>query len=649
MQDIKEIESLQTLSGNIRMRALIRMIAILFIWMAGSSSVVAEDHEWQAKKRMCDSLKNVLATQTLTPAEETSIRWKIVNGYVLFAVDSVIAYAPYTIELAHNTGEHFAEMDCLSHLGASYCFVGEYDKGIACFEQLEKKALQRNDKRFQERALGLIAFAYMQQGKYNTAIDYYMKALPLCEQEEEWLEGRVMILSNLGEIYRKLNNPVMALQYLDEATVQCEGLKQVHQSRFEWRIPQIYNEYAAIYLQKKELDKATRYALEADSINTGIGIINKCNTKILLANIFMQRGGYDRALEYAAEAMTQADMLKDNYLRMQVWHTFSTIYLMRGMYPEAEAYALKILEIGSTDIAISREAAANLVQANMHTNNIRQASYYFGKYSELNDRYSDKSFHNTISDMAIKYETNKKEMRIASLENERRLYVWLGVAGILLLSALVIVLLQTIRNARREKQLIATRSVLDGEMKERTRLAHDLHDRLSGNLSAIKIELNNYTDSLNDVRGRLDNCIRDIRSAAHNLMPVSLQYGLKTALSDFATQFPNVHFHFFGEEKNLDERLEFVIYCCASELVNNSIRHSGADAVNIQLVQDEKYITLTVQDDGCGFDEKTVRKGLGLKSIYDRVASCNGKIDIQTSPGQGTETMIEFNIENLYR
>ena len=128
-------------------------------------------------------------------------------------------------------------------------------------------------------------------------------------------------------------------------------------------------------------------------------------------------------------------------------------------------------------------------------------------------------------------------------------------------------------------------------------------------------------------------------------MPASLQYGVKVALEDFSAQFPNVHFHFFGLNNRFEERSEFVIYCCASELVGNSLKHSEADTINLQLVQDDKHITLTVQDNGKGYDVNTIKKGLGLNNIYDRVASCNGKIDVVSSPTKGTETTIELNIK----
>jgi signal transduction histidine kinase len=248
--------------------------------------------------------------------------------------------------------------------------------------------------------------------------------------------------------------------------------------------------------------------------------------------------------------------------------------------------------------------------------------------------------------MEVKYETEKKETRIATLEKERRMYVWLGIAGISLLIAVIVALLLAVRSARKERQLAATKAVQDGEMIERERIAKDLHDRLGGSLAAMKIELQS-AEKLQNVGDKLDECIKDVREITHNLLPRSLrQFGMKGALEDFTAQFPNVHFHFFGEEKRIKERLEFIIYCCANELVTNATRYSGAENINVQLVQGEKHVSLTVQDDGCGFDEKNITPGIGLKNIRDRVASCNGKLDIASSPDKGTETIIELRVES---
>jgi signal transduction histidine kinase len=81
--------------------------------------------------------------------------------------------------------------------------------------------------------------------------------------------------------------------------------------------------------------------------------------------------------------------------------------------------------------------------------------------------------------------------------------------------------------------------------------------------------------------------------------------------------------------------------------VNNAQKHAGASIIHMQLVQSRKHASLTVQDDGCGFDEQTIKKGDGLQNIRNRIASCRGKIDIISSPGKGTETVIDLRIDNI--
>jgi len=297
-------------------------------------------------------------------------------------------------------------------------------------------------------------------------------------------------------------------------------------------------------------------------------------------------------------------------------------------------------------LQIASNVVGNITYANISLGNKEKAKEYLDKYFNIMTEINKKNVRENLAEMETKYETEKKEIRITSLEKERQLYVWLGVAASVIALSLVIVLLLITRNARKEKQLIAARAVQDGEIGERARIAEDLHDRLGGSLSAVKIELKN-AESLQNVSDKLEECIKEVREITHNLMPRSLRTsGMKTALEDFTVQFPNVHFHFFGEEKRVKERLEFIVYCCASELITNAIRYSDAKDINVQLIQDEKHISLIVQDDGCGYDENTATKGIGLKNIHDRVASCNGKLDIITSPGKGTETIIELKIEN---
>jgi signal transduction histidine kinase len=251
-----------------------------------------------------------------------------------------------------------------------------------------------------------------------------------------------------------------------------------------------------------------------------------------------------------------------------------------------------------------------------------------------------------MASMEIQFETEKKEMRISELEKERVFYLFLAAAGCALALAIWGVFRQKVRREQAEKQLIASHAVLEGEKKERERIARNLHDGLGGMLSAVKIELRD-AEHLPGVRHRLNACIEELRRIATGVMPASLmRFGIRAALEDYCCSFPHVHFHFFGRDGRIDEKIELVVYYCAYELVNNSVRHSEAANINVQLIQDDTRISLTVQDDGRGFDLKSSAQGAGLKNIRHRVTAFNGKLDIATAPGRGTETTIELNIKN---
>ena len=581
-----------------------------------------------------------LTERPIADTRKMEIYKKLTDIYQHFNHDSCAHYARRAIAYATRLKEYNLLFDIYSTAGVSYVFNSDYDSASIYFNRMMEIGVERNDKKMQTNALMMFAYNYSKQGKYNSAIEYYLKVLAITEKES-WTLGSVGTLINLSELNRRLGNFETAFQQLKQAEELCNTLD--YHGGYLWNIVHIYNEYAYNYINQGDYETALRYALKSDSINPGFQV-NLCYSHGLLATLYLHFKDYELALQHAYRSFEVAAELNDKNLYANAGAILSDVYLAMHRYAEAEAAALRVWQADSTFIDESRDAVRNIVMANIYMQQTERAAYFLRKYSELNAQYAQKSFQTLLSDMFVKYDTEKKEIRIATLERERRLYTGLGVAGGLLAIALGVVMWQKQRNARKERQLIAARSILDGEMKERSRLAQDLHDRLSGNLSALKIEIAKQNEAQQKINEMLDKCIIDIRDTAHNLMPVSLQRGLKVALEDFAVKFPNVSFHFFGTEERIAERLEYIIYCCACELLNNSVRHSNAESINLQLIQDGKFVTLTVSDNGCGFDEQNIEKGLGLQSVRNRVVSCNGKIDVVSSSENGTETTIELRI-----
>ena len=148
----------------------------------------------------------------------------------------------------------------------------------------------------------------------------------------------------------------------------------------------------------------------------------------------------------------------------------------------------------------------------------------------------------------------------------------------------------------------------------------------------------------------LDSSVKELRRVAHNMMPEALlKFGLKEALGDFCVEIDTpqmkVGYHYYGEKMRLSQNIEIALYRIAQELINNALKHSNASEINVQLLVDYERASLTVQDNGQGFDlGATGVTGFGLNSIRSRVAALNGIIDISSDKGRGTEIEIEFTI-----
>jgi len=613
-------------------------------WRSVADNADVRDAGWY---QTVDSLKQLL-NQPISERQKLKICQDILTKYNGREQDTVIIYTKKARDIALKLNDEEALRELYLALGVACSFTSNYDSAYFYLDKARELAIKQGNKEKETRTNSVIAFAYAKEGKYNTAIDYFLKTLKMAEDRNEW-ERYVMILSNLSEINRRLGNTEAAIQYLKQAEEKC------NQNKFgdNWNMAHIFNEYAYNYLEEGNLDESLRYALKADSVErvmnavAPVNPVNKCYTQGLLATVYLQRNDFDSALQYAQESYRQADILKDKNLYANAGKILSDIYMAQKRYPEAEAEALKIWMADSTMIDESRDAAENLVLANIYMDHTEKAAYYFKKYSDLNTQYSKKSFQNTVSDLSIKYETEKKEMQISSLEQQKTLYIIIGITGVMFAIVTGIVLWQRSKRERLKKQLIAANAVLEWEEKERKRFANELHDGINSMLSAIRMDLNTTESHIQNVGEKLDECIETIRRMAHGMMPASLEHcGMRAALEDFCRQFPNVHFHFFGEDRRVENKAELAIYYSAYELVNNSVKHSGAKNINVQLIQGDKHVSLTVHDDGCGFNREEVLQGSGLKSISNRVYSCNGKLDIISSPGNGTETIIELSAKN---
>jgi signal transduction histidine kinase len=197
-------------------------------------------------------------------------------------------------------------------------------------------------------------------------------------------------------------------------------------------------------------------------------------------------------------------------------------------------------------------------------------------------------------------------------------------------------------------------------MKERNRLARDLHDSVTQALYGVTLyaeaatrqlhsgEIDMVTDHLAEIRNTAQESLREMRLLIFELrLPMLKTEGLASALQarlEAVEARVGIETNFEVQEDSLlSPEVEEGLYRIAQEALNNSLRHAHAQTVSVLLHQNHRRVTLKVSDDGVGFAPDTVEEqgGFGFRGMEERAARMGGKLTITSRPGSGTCVQVE--------
>lgn len=209
--------------------------------------------------------------------------------------------------------------------------------------------------------------------------------------------------------------------------------------------------------------------------------------------------------------------------------------------------------------------------------------------------------------------------------------------------------------AQRKAEEKVFSAFVEGENKERDRLARELHDGIGQYLAATSMNLDAMKKEIQKLGKReqslfenglsyLKQAMTETRNLSHNLMPSIIEdYGLDVALKNLTDDFgksSGIDCQFYCNLKHTkpEKKQEFNIYRIVQECLNNISKHSKATKVNVQLIKDEFDLILTIEDNGIGIDTShpSYVSGLGLNTIKTRTFIMGGVFDIETSKNKGT-------------
>ncbi len=208
-----------------------------------------------------------------------------------------------------------------------------------------------------------------------------------------------------------------------------------------------------------------------------------------------------------------------------------------------------------------------------------------------------------------------------------------------------------------ERAQLFAKSTQLGILEERNRLAREIHDTIAQGLTAVTLKLEtadallemevNPTQTRQTVQDALaltQTNLEEVRRSVLDLRAAPLEgrnlVEALTALQEDISQTHNmpINFSVSGRDTPLPVRLEVGLYRIAQEALNNIARHAEATEVTLDLVILPKLVTLTILDNGVGFDPSKVRKGrFGLIGLSERVKLLGGQLEMDTSPGSGVQ------------
>lgn len=496
----------------------------------------------------------------------------------------------------------------------------------------------------------LIAKIYRKNRDHKKAIASYKKSLKLLNgfvlkddgiafTNHKYLAENLLNLGSQFQLLKKYDSAVFYYEKLEEILYYEDEILDLKASSYS-NLSGIY-QYDTTYTN--HLEKAINYANKAISIHKKRGNrINQASAINNLANVYLLNGDFKQSKKTYFEGIKLIKRDTSNRAIKVKANLYNNLSWAMRQLKEYKAYDYQETAYNMKDELRDAETQEMLerVTGEYNVDVVRREGEFEKKKAQSLTLLIGISFFAIILLLAFLLNQYKLRQRNLSLQ----------------LSKQELAQQQKLEKVRTESQIRILNATLDGKETERKQIAETLHDSVSALLSSANLHLQAckklFKGTIPVEVEKSQNIIHEashkIRNLSHTLVSsVLLKFGLAYAIKDMAEKYSNSQLEIVFQTKNIqryDQDFEIKLHNIIQELINNAIKHSEATIAEINLVEKDKKLLLSINDNGKGFDtlKMSHKDGLGINQIDARIHMMSGKFIIDSQKGKGTKISIEL-------
>ncbi len=568
------------------------------------------------------------------------------------------------------------KVDALINLGFVIACRGgaeNYKTAMSLLEEAQKIAIEIEYNKGTGMSYLREGVVYFFKNEYSKAVEKYLESIVYLEKAKDTF-NLIGTYQNLGLVHSQAEQFKNALanhkSALFLAVKSNDSTKVVTINlNIGWSYYDMKNYNSSLSHFKDLLATKESWMTAEQVINVNAGI----------SSCLLRLKKYDESLKhgYLSEKLLEQGQFSIYRIKTVVFLNVGEANLELNNLDIAAQYFDKVEQILATnyDTFYKMLLTKNLAKLNNKKGNFEKAYHHSEYYNVLRDSIRGEKNTKIIANITGKYEAEKKNKLLIAQENKilkqsrvKNEFIALSIALIVSMIYMVVFYRQRQKTKNKEIEGILIKnkfdqlkSVIQGEEKERNRLAKELHDGINGDLVVIKHKIASM-DTLNLIPENIDKIISainllddtcdQIRNISHNLIPpVLINYDLIKSVNLLCKRTSEYNglelsFQHFGRTPRLEIMVETAIYRIIQELITNVVKHAQATEGLVQINNhDDKTLNVTVEDNGVGFDLGKENTGIGLKNVKSRFTFLDAEYFTE-SDTNGTTTSFTLHLDH---